>query len=29
LKRLIYGERHGDIRLARQRDQNLKHYTRG
>jgi putative endonuclease len=28
LKRLVYAEHHGDIRLARQREQNIKHYPR-
>ena len=28
LKRLVYYERHTDIRDARQREQNLKHYPR-
>jgi putative endonuclease len=28
LKRLVYAEHHPDIRTARQREQNLKHYSR-
>ena len=28
LKRLVYAERYPDIRSARQREQNLKHYRR-
>jgi putative endonuclease len=28
LKRLVYVEHYGDIRLARQREQNLKHHPR-
>ncbi len=28
LKRLVYFERHDDIRYTRQREQNLKHYPR-
>jgi putative endonuclease len=28
LKRLVYFEQYDDIRYARQREQNLKHYTR-
>jgi len=28
LKRLVYAERHTDIRAARQREQNMKHYPR-
>jgi putative endonuclease len=28
LKRLVYTERHDDIRAARQREQNMKHYPR-
>ena len=28
LKRLVYVEHHADIRIARQREQNLKHYSR-
>ena len=28
LKGLVYAEQHGDIRLARQREQNIKHYPR-
>jgi putative endonuclease len=28
LKRLVHVEHHEDIRLARQRDQNIKHYPR-
>jgi putative endonuclease len=28
LKRLVYAEHHGDIRVARQREQNIKHYPR-
>jgi putative endonuclease len=28
LKRLVYAEHHPDIRLARRREQNLKHYPR-
>jgi putative endonuclease len=28
LKRLVYVEHHTDIRLARQRERNMKHYTR-
>jgi putative endonuclease len=28
LKRLVYAEHHADIRSARQREQNLKHYSR-
>ena len=28
LKRLIYAERYDDIRQARQRERNLKHYPR-
>jgi len=28
LKRLVYTERHDDIRTARQREQNMKHYPR-
>ena len=28
LKRLVYVERHEDIRDARQREQNIKHYRR-
>ena len=28
LKRLVYAEHHGDIRLARQREHNIKHYPR-
>jgi len=28
LERLVYAEHHGDIRLARQREQNIKHYPR-
>ncbi|HEV2301695.1 MAG TPA: GIY-YIG nuclease family protein [Stellaceae bacterium] len=27
-KRLVYAERHDDIRQARQREQNIKHYPR-
>jgi putative endonuclease len=28
LKRLVYAEHHEDIRRARQREQNIKHYSR-
>ena len=28
LKRLVYAEHHSDIRLARHREQNIKHYSR-
>jgi len=28
LKRLVYFKRYDDIRYARQREQNLKHYSR-
>jgi putative endonuclease len=28
LKRLVYAEYHADIRLARQRERNIKHYSR-
>jgi putative endonuclease len=28
LKLLVYAERYGDIRLARQRERNLEHYPR-
>jgi putative endonuclease len=28
LKRLVYAEHHSDIPLARQREQNIKHYPR-
>ena len=28
LKRLVYFEQHEDIRVARQREQNIKHYPR-
>ena len=28
LKQLVYAEHHQDIRTARQREQNMKHYSR-